>query len=153
MSRPARRRYKLGESMVELTRSTGKRVAVAAWIFAVVSAILGIQAVADAIPKHAFDMSWPDHARFHLTVGAASQLGFAIITMLIALIPFRRGERWSWWALLSFTILGFIVLIPASIWHRSGPPPGAWLLIGICIAAMLFGLGLTASVGVRGLGR
>lgn len=136
--------------MAELISSIRKRVAVAAWVFVVAAAILGIQAIADAIPKHAFDMSWPSHARFHVTVGAASQLGFAIITMLIALIPFRQGERWSWWALLSFVILGFISLIPASIWHGSGPPPGAWLLIGICIVAMLLGLGLTAGVGIRG---
>jgi len=136
--------------MMDLSGSMKKKVVAAAWIFVVVAAVSGIQAVADAIPKHAFDMSWPDHARFHLTVGAANQLGFAVMTMLVALIPFRRGERWSWWALLGFALLSFMVLVPASVWHGSDPPPGAWLLIGACIAAMLLALLLTLEIGLRG---
>jgi peptidoglycan/LPS O-acetylase OafA/YrhL len=141
------------KSMDRLEGLSGRQVTVAAWIFVVVSAIVGIQAIADALPKHAFDMSWPDHARFHVTVGAASQFGFALSTVLIALIPFRRGERWSWWALLSFALLGVVVLIPATLWHDSGPPPGAWGLIGACIVAMLVALSLTARIGIRGSGR
>lgn len=139
--------------MDALSDSTRKKLAVAAWIFVAVGAVQGVQAVADAIPKHAFDPSWLDHARFHVTVGAANQLGFAIAAILVTLIPFRRGERWSWWVLLNFAVLSTVVLIPATIWQGSGPLPGAWLLIGACIAAMLLGLLLTLDVGLRGADR
>ena len=136
--------------MADTSGSVPKGRIVAVWIFVVVSAILGLQALVDGLPKHAFDMSWPSHARFHVTIGAASTLGLAVTNMLIALIPFRRGERWSWWALLGFAVFGYVALVPATLWHQSGPPPGAWVLIGICIAAMVLGLGLTARVGLRG---
>ena len=139
--------------MVDASGSTTRGRMVAVWIFVVVSAILGLQAIVDGLPKHAFDMSWPSHARFHVTIGAASTFGLAATTILIALIPFRRGERWSWWALLSFAVFGYIALIPATLWHQSGPPPGAWVLISICIAAMVLGLALTVKMGLRGPGR
>jgi cell division protein FtsW (lipid II flippase) len=135
--------------MDALSDSVRKRLAVAAWIFVAVGVVQGVQAVADAIPKHAFDPSWLDHARFHVVVGAANQLGFAIAAILVALIPFRRGERWSWWMLLNFALLSTVALIPATVWQGSGPPPAAWLIISACITAMLVGLLLTLEVGFR----
>lgn len=120
-----------------------KRV-IAAWLFVAVAVIQGLQALLDALPNHAFDTTWPAHARFHVTIGAANQLGFAIAAVFLALIPLKRGERWGWWLLLSFAVLSTVALIPAAAWHGSGPPPGAWILIGACIAAMTVALALTA---------
>lgn len=126
-----------------------RRVAIAAWIFVAVGVVQGVQALADALPGHAFDSTWLDHARFHVTMGVTNQLGFAIAAVAIALVPFRQRQRWSWWILLVFALLSTVALIPAALWHGSGPPAGAWVLIGACIVAMTIALAMTADVGLR----
>ena len=127
-----------------MTETRDRMRAVAIWVFVSVGIIQAIQALVDALPNHAFDASWPEHARFHVTIGAANQAGFAVTAIIIALIPFRRGERWSWWALLCFALLSTVAIIPSAVWHGSGPPPGAWILIGACIIAMFGALATTA---------
>jgi hypothetical protein len=82
-------------------------------------------------------------------MGVTNQLGFAIAPIVIALVPCRRRERWSWWILLAFALLSTVALIPAALWHGSGPPAGAWVLIAACIAAMIIALAMTADVGLR----
>jgi MFS family permease len=120
-----------------------RRVRVTSWTFAAVAAFLVLQAVGEAIPRHAFDLSWPKHARFHLTVGAGNQVGFALVALLVARLPFRRGERWSWYALLLFAVFEVLVLVPAAVWHASGPQPWAWVLIGGFLVTLFGGLAAT----------
>lgn len=108
---------------------------------------LAIQGVADGLPMHGFDHSWPDHARFHVTWATASKVGFCITVGLIALIPFRRAERWSWWALAVFTVFGNMSLVPAAIWQGSGPRSGFEAPIAIIFVSLLVALGLSFRVG------
>lgn len=46
---------------------------------------------------------------------ASWSLAAAILTAWITIVPYRRGERWAWWALLAFAIPHFISLarVPA----------------------------------------
>jgi len=116
-----------------------------AWVFIVVAASLMLQPLVEALPKHGPDPSWPAHAHFHLASGLASQffLGFACV--LVARIPYRRGEAWSWWVLAGLA-LSMIAMIPATLWFGSGPEPQFWFVIRAQIAAMLAGLAMTASM-------
>jgi hypothetical protein len=123
------------------------RLNVAAWIIVIVASLLAIQGVADGIPLHGFDQSWPDHARFHLAWATASKIGFCLAAATIALIPLRRAERWSWWVLLGFTVFGNLALIPAAIWQGSGPRAGAEIPIAITFIALIVAMGLSVRVG------
>ena len=119
----------------------------AAWIFVIVAAVVGLQGVLDGIPLHGFDLTWPDHARFHLTWATASKVGFCLTIAVVALIPFRRTERWSWWVLLAFVLLGNYSLIPAAIWQGSGPRGGAAIPIAIAFTALFVALAMSWRVG------
>ena len=114
-----------------------------AWIFVIVAATTMLQPFAEAMPNHGADTSWPAHAQFHLASGLATQffLGFAAI--LVARVPYRRGEAWSWWVLAGFA-LSMVSLIPATLWFGSGPAQTFWPLIGAQIVAMLVALAATA---------
>lgn len=112
------------------------------WVFTVSAIILIIQALADALPKHAVDASWLAHAKFHIVTGAAFQVGASLLVILIARVPFRRLEKWSWYALLIY-MLSFAVHVPAALWQGSGPPAWGWWLIGILLLAMTASLILT----------
>jgi hypothetical protein len=120
---------------------------IASWIFVVMASLLAIQGVIDGLPMHGFDHSWPDHARFHITWATASKVGFCLTVAIIALIPLRKGERWSWWALVVFTIFGNLSLVPAAIWQGSGPRAGFEIPIAIAFIALLVGLVLSFRVG------
>ena len=119
----------------------------AAWIFVIVAAVVGLQGVVDGIPLHGFDLTWPDHARFHLTWATASKVGFCLTIVVVSLIPFRRAERWSWWVLLAFVVLGNYSLIPAAIWQGSGPRGGTEIPIGIVFTALFVALAMSWRVG------
>ena len=127
--------------------SDDSKLNVAAWIFVVMAFVLGVQGIVDGLPMHGFDKSWPDHARFHVTWATASKVGFCITVGLIALIPFRRAERWSWWALLVFTIFGNLSLIPSAILQGRGPRAGFEAPIAIGFLALIVALALSFRVG------
>jgi hypothetical protein len=131
----------------EMNRVINVKLNIASWIFVVMAFILAVQGVIDGLPMHGFDQSWPDHARFHITWATASKVGFCITVGMIALIPFRKAERWSWWALLVFTVFGNISLLPAAIWQGSGPRAGFEIPIVIGLIALLAGLVLSFRVG------
>ena len=71
------------------------------WMILSASAILGgIDALVTTLPP----ISWlwdPLFEPAYPILGAlgAALVGFNILTLLIAVIPFRRGERWSWFTL------------------------------------------------------
>ena len=123
------------------------KLTIASWIFVVMAFVLAVQGVVDGLPMHGFDQSWPDHARFHITWATASKVGFCLTVGIIALIPFRKAERWSWWALLVFTVFGNLSLLPAAIWQGSGPRAGSEIPIAILFIALLVGLVLSFRVG------
>ncbi|MFT7218443.1 MAG: hypothetical protein ACI8Z1_000052 [Candidatus Azotimanducaceae bacterium] len=123
------------------------KVDVAAWIFVMMAFLLAVQGVVDGLPMHGLDPSWPDHARFHIAWATASKVGFCLTVGLIALIPFRKAERWSWWALLVFTVFAFLSAVPSAIWQGSGPREGFEIPIAISFLALFVGLALSFRVG------
>jgi hypothetical protein len=74
------------------------------------------------IPNHAFDPSWPMHARFHVIWGAFKLFALGIAQSLILVFAYSRGERWSWFALASNTLFGGMT-IGISSWAAQGPVP------------------------------
>lgn len=122
---------------------------ISAWIFVVMAGIVALQGLIDGLPRHGFDASWPDHARFHVTLAAFSQLGFCAMAATVALIPLRRAERWSWWALLGFTVFGNFSLVPAAIWQGSGPQEKFTIPIVLGFVALVTALSMTWKVGLR----
>jgi hypothetical protein len=110
---------------------------VCAWIFVSIATIAAIQGALEGLPRHGADLSWPEHARFHVTWAALSQMGYCLMTATVALIPFRRRERWSWWVLSGFIVFGQLAIIPSAFWHGSGPQ--AHFLIPIALL-LVFGV-------------
>ncbi len=118
-----------------------------ACIFVVVAGIAAVQGLVDGLPRHGVDLTWPDHARFHVALAAFSRTGFCVMTAAVALIPFRRAERWSWWALLAFVVLGMYSLVPAAVWQGSGPQEVFAIPLALAFAALLVALGISWKVG------
>jgi hypothetical protein len=129
---------------------TSRATQISAWIFVIIAAIVGLQGLLDGLPRHGVDDSWPAHARFHVTQGALSQLGFCLVAAIIALIPFRRGDRWSWWALFVFALLGCFSLFPAAMVQGSGPQEKFIPLIAVVHLALVVALGLSWKIGIKG---
>lgn len=61
--------------------------------------------------------------------------GYALLALVIVLVPYRRGERWAWWALL--ISLGVSQLLSILRVPMLGTNPGA---AGILLALALLGL-------------
>ena len=128
---------------------SGRTLNISAWIFVVVAGIVALQGLLDGLPRHGLDVSWSDHARFHVTLAAFSQIGFCLMAATVALIPFRRAERWSWWVLLGFTVFGNFSLVPAALWQGSGPQEKFTIPIALAFAALVVALSMSWKVGFR----
>jgi hypothetical protein len=72
------------------------------------------------LPDHASDKSWPHHARFHVSWAAGKLCALGINQIILALIPFRTGHKWSWFALASNFVFGGLAIVPSSLIHM-GP--------------------------------
>lgn len=128
------------EVMPNLEHAQQRRLDRAHWIFVVVSIYGAIAPFADLLRKHAGDLTWPDHARFHVAWAAGLLFALALVTILLARYPLRAGEKWSWYALAIITVFGIGSLVPASIWLRSGPPAHLYVLTGLSLVAMVAAL-------------
>jgi len=100
-----------------------------AWVILVADVALGIvSAITTTLPP----LSWFSDLLYSTTysvMGAwgISWVGFEILALVVILIPFRRGERWAWWALwllpglwlclffLDTSLLGLLVLTLISV--------------------------------------
>ena len=106
-----------------------------AWVILAVDVILGIgSAITTTLPP----LSWfidPLFDSGYSLMGAwgMSWVGFEILTLIIILIPFRRGERWAWWTLWLMPALwiGLFILSPD--------------LIGLLVLALVSVAGLLLS--------
>jgi hypothetical protein len=69
---------------------------------------------------------------------AAYASGFAVLFLLIVLIPYRRGEIWAWWALLFATCVtaGLYILRVPTIGVTIGSEIG-YLMLGFVVVALL----------------
>jgi membrane-associated PAP2 superfamily phosphatase len=64
-------------------------------------------------------------------------LGYALLHLFVVLVPYRRGERWAWWALL--VSLGVSQLLSIARIPALGTNQGA-AASGILLAFLLIGL-------------
>ena len=115
-----------------------------AWVILTADVALGIlSALTTTLPP----LSWfsdPLYSTTYSVMGAwgISWVSFEILALVVILIPFRRGERWAWWALwllpglwlclffLDTSLLGLLVLTLISVtglllsFRRFFPRPG-----------------------------
>lgn len=99
------------------------------------------------IPNHAFDMTWPMHARFHVIWGAGKLFALGMSQMLIIVFAFSRGERWSWFALASNMLFGGMSIGVASRVAQGPVPPWreqdrSTRLMIVCLLTAALGLAL-----------
>lgn len=114
------------------------------WVCTLVPLLAALALAADLIPKHGFDESWSDHARFHATWASAKFLALGIIVALIAQNAFKKEEKWAWWAMVIYLIIGVGSMVPAMIWQGDGPPLRPLVMSGIMALLMIIALAGTA---------
>jgi hypothetical protein len=70
---------------------------------------------------------------------AAFSMGFAVLMLFVVLGPYRRGEKWAWWALLaSVAVLsGAILLRTLVLVNPLGAGTGGGILLATVIALLL----------------
>ncbi len=70
---------------------------------------------------------------------AAFGAGYAILFLFLVLVPYRRGERWAWWAVLVGTLAfaGIILLRVALIQTQVGLVAAIPPLVVVAIALLL----------------
>lgn len=91
-----------------------RRVTVGSWlcipftIYAILAPFLIL------LPSHAFEESWPDHAKFHLYWASGKLFAIGINQYLLARYGLREGKPWVWYALASNLIFGGMAIVPAS---------------------------------------
>lgn len=59
----------------------------------------------------------PDQRHFFSGMLGGTILGFYVTAAFIAAIPFRRRERWAWWALVSGLVAWFVIDSAMSVSH------------------------------------
>jgi hypothetical protein len=105
------------------------------------SALLAVSAVGMLAAPITILAAIPDlttRASRHACAGALGLAALAILELLLAVIPIRRGERWALWAAaVPFVIVGIPILIvdatyvaPARLWNTLAPQV-AGLVVGI----------------------
>jgi len=69
---------------------------------------------------------------------AAYAAGYGVLFLAIAIGPYRRGERWSWWALVAGTlVLAAVSLIRVPVLGTQLGAGAALTQLGIAIVALL----------------
>jgi hypothetical protein len=70
---------------------------------------------------------------------AAYALGFAVLMLWVIVGPYRKGEIWSWWAILcSTTVLAAVIMLRIPSLNSSrGAMTGLLLLIVVVVALLL----------------
>jgi cell division protein FtsW (lipid II flippase) len=69
---------------------------------------------------------------------AAYAAGYAVLFLFIVLVPYRRGDVWSWWALLAgVLVVAMLVLARVPFLGTRLGAGAAWLQLGIVGAALL----------------
>ncbi len=97
---------------------------------------LGSTLTLEKIKEHGGDEAVQAHQGRRATA-ATYALGYAILLFLVVLVPYRRGERWAWWALLVSILVSQLISIARVI--TIGTSLGAGTS-GILLAIFLLGL-------------
>ncbi|MGK7294747.1 MAG: hypothetical protein ACNS61_02835 [Candidatus Wenzhouxiangella sp. M2_3B_020] len=146
--------------MSEKTDARSKRYAAAAyWGVVVASVVLGTVYLvapefmpyhADAIGRDWSELSHDEQLLFRalLRLAAGGWLATAAALALLLLIPFRTGERWSYWAIPAVSLIFYLPNLYATLLVTYGTPAIApWYGNAIGIAATLIGAALTLRIG------
>lgn len=70
---------------------------------------------------------------------ASWALAAAILTAWITIVPYRRGERWAWWALLAFALPHFISLARVLAIGTSLGASTSGIVVAFLLLALLAG--------------
>jgi hypothetical protein len=92
--------------------------------------------------EHIGEPTWSSHAQFHHVLGEVWLTGLAVAVLTLAWGPMQRGERWSWFLLLSnftFAHIGFFV---AQLIVPEGRPPILWHHLALAGVALVYATGL-----------
>lgn len=80
--------------------------------------------------------------RARRATASAYATGWSLLLLIVALVPYRRGERWAWWAILAASV------IPAALTLLRVPLLGTHLGVGAAlIQTGIVVLGLLLDVG------
>jgi hypothetical protein len=73
---------------------------------------------------------------------AAYSVGFATLFLFVVLGPYRRGDRWSWWALLAaLLVLSLVVLARIPLLGSSHGTGAVEIQLGVGLLALLLDMG------------
>lgn len=113
-------------------------------VLIVVASVGHLAAYLVAAPVDVADATWPLHARFHVLQALLWIAGLDAVIVALALGPLRRGERWSWWTLVSAGASAHAGYFASLAAIRGGGPPemSAHLVLGALMAAYGAGLAL-----------
>jgi cell division protein FtsW (lipid II flippase) len=77
------------------------------WMILLVSAILGILGALVVTVPSPYMLSDPLYQNFYPIMAAwgLAWVGFNVFALILALIPYRRGERWAWYTLWMLPLL------------------------------------------------
>ncbi len=118
-----------------------KSLRAAAWLITVAT-LIKLGGFYYASVEHVGEPTWSDHAQFHHVLGEIWLTGVAVATLTLAWGPLQRGERWSWFLLLSnftFAHVGFFV---AQLIVPAGRPPILWHHLVLGGVALVYAAGL-----------
>ena len=127
--------------------ASSRRLLAVSWLFTVLPLIAASSLLFAAIPEHGMDPDWPAHARFHVIWASLKFLALGIMAAIISRTAFVAGNRWSWWALTTYVVVGVGGLFLAMIWQGGAPPLRALIMVSIMTGLMALGLILTADIG------
>jgi membrane-associated PAP2 superfamily phosphatase len=71
---------------------------------------------------------------------ATWSLGYALIALMVVLVPYRRGEQWAWWALLISIVLSQVLSLGRALALQTTfgiQAPG--LILAFCLLGLLAG--------------
>ena len=73
---------------------------------------------------------------------AAFGAGYAILFLIITLVPYRQGQVWAWWAILIVTVVvnGIILMRVVSLGTNLGLG-AATIPLAVCVIALLLDVG------------
>jgi len=93
-----------------------------------------------AAPEHVVDLSWPDHARFHVLQAIFWIVGFDLVLLALILGPLARGRAWVRQVLL----LAWPFVHGAYFFAllRGGGPPETSAHVALGALLLLYGVGL-----------
>lgn len=79
-------------------------VRVAVWVMTAQSVPSIIGSAVHVFWEHGREADWTAHQRSHALWAGGQGIALALLMVMLAWVPFRRGERWSWYALLIATL-------------------------------------------------